>query len=327
MSPNRFISFCFFIVLFLGSIAPALANGEVMDGDAAEPDRQTVENEFREAHQQFFRLLTGEGKDIEVRHLIVPKAESTSGNGRLALEQETVSAELPIPISRDFFLRFSPEYDARFYKFSNVEILGQRPGRVTYHRAVVGVGAGYFANDNLFLTGKFDPALMSDLDGPIDHEDVQYFGQGLVVYQFSELAQIVAGVLSDDLFQGTEVYPVAALRLRSADRRWHLKLTPPVDARLGYMVNSKDQVYLRFWQTGDEFRTFFEDVPAEFDVRIEDRRVGVGLLHWIDQHLNFSVEVGAAIASQFDFQVNLPDLPDEDTDPTVYSFFSIGYAL
>lgn len=283
--------------------------------------------DFRAAHQDFMRLLTGEGKDVEMRYLFQPKSEAQTEEGRFSLHDLLFSAELPVPVTRDFFFRVAPEYETRFYRFNHVDILGADPGDLTLHKITLGAGFGEFFSDDWLLTGKFTPGVLSDLNQPLNHKQMEYFGQLILAHQYNENTQLLTGAVSDRLFEGTNVYPVLALRFQSTDRRWHVKLTPPIDARLGYEADLQNQLYLKFWQTGDRYRMFFKEADASFNLRIEERRIGAGLLHRFDEHFNFSFEFGTTLLSRFEFEVDDPELSDEDADPAVYSYLSLGYSL
>ena len=284
-------------------------------------------DDFRSSHSPFLRLATGEGKDIELRYLFEPDTDSKrDSESELVLHELRLAAELPIPLSRDLFLRLAPVYSARYYDFEGIEILGVEVESEVLYDVQLGLGFGKFISDDLLFTAMFRPGLITDFDESLNKDQLKYFGETVFVYELNPNLELLAGIVTNERFDHVKVYPVAGLRYQSSDQRLHLKLTPPIEARLGYYILEYLQPYISFKLTGNEYRVQSASGQS-FDVQVQDQRLGAGVLYWFSENTNASLELGANLESKFEFEIAGSDLGDKNSDTSAYGFISLGYTL
>ncbi len=308
--------------------APVLPKQKLTELSATELSTFSTTETFREAHGTFLHLATGEGKDIEVRFLNEPDHDlKNDGGANVALNEFLLTAELPIILSRDFFLRVAPKFSARVYDLHAVTLLNEELQSETLYKNQLGLGAGYFVNDSLFLTGMVTPGILSSLDARLTSEDMSLYGEAFAIYSIAENFQVIGGVVTDELFEKINVYPVLAARYLSTDEKWHIKLTPPVAVRVGYNVEKDFQLYTGFFLTGDKYHIHLNQVGQDFNIQVQDKRLGFGALYFFTHNWNVSAEIGASLTNVFKFKVDGSEVPGDNTDTCAYAFISLGYAL
>ena len=283
---------------------------------------------FRVAHGDFLRLATGEGKDIEFRYLFEPDHDlKEQPDTNLALDEFLLSADVPIVISRDFFLRTSTFYSARIYDFHSLTLFNSNVSEITLHKAQLGLGFGYFFNDNLLLTGMAKPGILSNFSSQLYSDVIKIYGESFVVYRPHRGVEVIGGIVSNELFEHLRVYPVVALRLSSPDNLLHLSVTPPVSVRLDLSCTESLNLYSGFFLSGDRYRIKLRDINQQFDVQIQDKRLGGGVLYYLTPHWNVSAESGVTLTNKFDLKIGDTDFANDRTRSSLYAFWSLGYAL
>jgi Domain of unknown function (DUF6268) len=300
------------LVLFLPRDAPA----------------QSTQERFISAHRDFLRLATGEGRDFELRYLFEPEHDFRDfTDANLSLNELHFEGEAPIIITPNFFLRVMTHFSIHSYNFHNLTIAGEQLNSESLYKSQLGLGFGYFLNDDWLLTSMIKPGVFSNFSVPLETSQMDIYGEAFVIYRNMENLQFITGIVTDQAFDDVRVYPVAAMRWRTEDHRVHFKFTPPVATRLSYEIRPGLVGYASFVLSGDKYRVHLDETETNFDLRIQDKRLGAGVTYYLDPHWNLSFEIGSSISSRFKFNLDQTDLPDDRTHSTIYSYVSLGYAL
>ncbi len=286
---------------------------------------------FSGDHRDFFRLLRPNGTDAEFGYLYQPSNEEGDGSAEFDLNNFFAKLELPFPVSSDFYLRGGFEYSFQRYEFDLPEEANLQEDSKDVHKIVINAGVGYFVSNDLLLTVLASPGIYSDLDETIDEDDLQLNGNGMLVYRLNPVTQLLAGVSYGEDFDDTPVLPIVGIRMLSEEGRVHINLTFPLEARLGYNITPKTELYGGYWISGNEYNVRFGEREGggekEFSFHQQDRRVGGGAVIWFTDALNIRIEGGASVGSELEFKVAGPDIFDGDLDPTGYVTLSLGMAL
>jgi hypothetical protein len=318
----RACSFFLIMAIFFASLATASLYAE----ESQRYDGTT--NEFITAHRDFIRLATGEWKDIEVRYLFEDDHNfKNSGGANLAMSEALVAGEVPIVLTRDTFLRASVYYANRIYDFHNLLIRTDNVNTESLHKIQIGGGFGTFVTDDVLITGVVKPGIYSNLRHGFNSEYLNVYGELFVIYRFSPHAQIIGGAVTNELFENIQVYPVLAARFLSPSGRYRLNITPPVSLRAAARVNECLEMYTGFWLTGDRYRVNLKQLDEEFNVQIQDRRLGVGSIYFLSDHTNVSIESGITLTNRFELKIGDSAFSEDTTEPSFYGFLSFGYVF
>jgi len=323
-TPCGLLSTLIFSLAFLAVTNLSLSNIVFAERPDETSEWAETVHKFQDSNSDFFRLATGEGKDIELRYTMASSRafKDSDVGAKVDTQQLLFSAEIPIPQSTDFFWRIVPTYDVGFYNFKNVDVDSTPLESQQLHRIELGQGIGYFINPDLLATVLVRPELVSNLSG-VDSDHFQLYSELIFVYRYLPNIQLIAGVISSELFDEVAIFPVAGLRVIALNGRLHLKLTPPVELRVGYSLANDWQLYAGFWLSGDEYRVEFGQ--QEFQIQTQDRQVGIGIAYWLDEHISLRLESGAYLNSTFQFELVETSLPSDDLDPAFYSMLSLAY--
>ena len=312
----------YFLLLFQFFIfSPFLHAESVIEEGSSEE----IIEEFRNQNQEFFRLATGEGKDLEITYKGSIKRDFSGPSDASLFEDKFLfSAEIPIPLSKDFFWRVAPIYEVSFIDFQNLRIDDKIYDSEQLHRLELGLGFGQFLNDNLLFSVMLQPGLHSNFSS-IDSQHFQLYSQGYLVYRINENLELIGGAASTELFDEVALFPIIGVRGLVLNQKLHIKFTPPIELRVGYPIADGVQLYAGIWLTGDEYRV--ERLGRTFKIQTQDLRTGVGVLRWINDHLNLQFEAGWNLESTFDFELVKTNSRSDRLDESPYFRLTIGYAL
>lgn len=274
---------------------------------------------FHAAHSDFFNLLSPRDSDVEAAYLYQPGTEEDGGPGEFDLNLLSFAAEFIRPDGRDSYLRWGAEYEARLYDFDGAGVDSE-----TFHKAVLRFGGGHFVSDRLLFTGVLRPALLSDLGGSFDEDDVQLLGDGMMAYRFNPGTQFVLGVSYGETFDDTPLLPFAGVRLLSEDGRFHIKVTVPVEAEVVYRLEPRLMFYGGYWISGDEYH--IDNNGESFDVQVHDRRLGAGVQYWLTGSFSMRAEAGMIPGSELEFK-RADSAFRGDLDSGPYLTFGLGLSL
>ncbi len=294
----------------------------------ADARAQTGSNEFKSAHGDFFHLLLQDQPEVSVGYHYQPQTDSDDGPGSFDLNQIFVRSDVPVPLSRDTFLRFGIDYDSRFYDFEEVRGIATSTSEESLHRVEFKVGYGqFFICDDLLLTGVARPGFFSDFEGSLDTDDFRLYGDGLAAYRLNPGAQLVAGVRVDETFDDTPVLPFGGVRLQSEDGTTLISLTVPLELTVGYKIDPKTRVYAGYWISGEDYEVEAGPESKEFEIQVHERRLGLGVAYWFTDQLRLDLEGGAEVGSELDFKTDQAGQFGGDLEPAGYFRVAVGIGL
>jgi len=283
---------------------------------------------FTGKHQRFFRLYDPSLSDIAFSYAFEPAIEADAGPGEADLHRFGARFELPYPTSEDSYFRYGAEYALRSYDLEPVPGARTNDSSLNLHTVQLSFGAGYFIADNLLITGVARPAIFSDFEDDVDEDDFQLHGEGLLVYQINPGTQILGGGRYSEEFDDTPLLPFGGIRLLSESGKLHISLTVPLEGRIGYNLSPETELFAGVWASGDKFSVAMGEEPVNFNVQIQERRLGGGFTHWLSEHFAVTVEAGATLESTLEFKVDNPgQFQDEDVSPAGYVSVELGASL
>lgn len=304
-------------VLIVGSVLLFFATQVIADDEGSS---------FPEAHRDFFQLLGPSTTELTVRYLFQPETQDEDGPSEFDLHQFQGTLDFPVPVSSDSYYRFGGEYQLGRYDFTNAGVGNSRLDEEDLHKIELSFGMGTFLNEEMLITGSLTPGIYSDMNGGLDEDDFKFQGMGMLVYRMNPTAQLLAGIKWSEDFDDYPLFPILGMRLLSENGLVHLNLTLPLEARLGYNFSTNAQAYTGFWISGDEYQVSF-DQDDEFHLQNQERRFGVGVLVWLNDRIQVSIEGGALMGGVFEFKKENPGQFEDEVDPTGYLAGSLGLAF
>jgi hypothetical protein len=288
---------------------------------------ENIGRDFISTNGSFFRLLNSEQSDFVASYLYQPSNDQKNGPGEFDLQKFSGKLEIPVPISRDFYYRVGGEYGASIYDFKQIPDVGISVGSETLHKTVLHIGAGNFFTRDLLLTAVVSPSLYSDFSGSIKQRDFQLNGEAMLVYRLNPTAQLLGGMVIGENFDSMRYLPVAGIRLLSENGKIHIRITAPLEARVGYNLTPSTELYGGFWISGEKYHVRFGEDIKSFNVQVHNRRAGIGTILWFNNHVNLQLEGGLTVGSELEFKVDNAGQFDGDLKKSAYLSAQIGIAL
>lgn len=286
----------------------------------AEADTATS---FVAEHKSFFQLLSPDETDFRMGYTYQPTTKEDGGPGEFSLHQFFGDLEIARPLNEDFYLRLGANYEARLYNFDSQPGARINLSSETLHKIVARVGAGLFLTDDLLLTGVALPGIWSDFDGSIKEDDTDLQGDSALIYRINPGTELLVGLAYNEVYDDVPLLPYGGIRLLSSSGRLSARVTFPLEAEVGYKLDLRSKVYGGYWIRGDEYRVADED--EDFDLHLQDRRLGAGFMYWFSERLNFRIEGGATHGSEMTIKVrDAGQFEDGDLDTTGYLTAALG---
>ena len=133
------------------------------------------------------------------------------------------------------------------------------------------------------------------------------------------------GAAYDETFDDTPLYPLFGVRMLSNDGKFHLVLTLPTELRLGFRPTPETEYYVGGWILGNEYR--FNSDFGDFNMQTRENRIGAGVVQWMGEHVNLTLEAGALLKSTLEFKYAATPEFAGDLSPGAYLAASLGFAF
>ncbi len=258
--------------------------------------------DFSKVHGDFFKLFLSDNSDAKLKYILEKGQKDKNTSAEYDLDYFSFNGELPVPQSRDSFFRFGFDYGLRMYDFQGTgNFLGGLDSQ-DLHRIKFSPGYGTFINDNLLLTGNFDLGLFTNFQKSPDFDQLKYYANVKLVWRLNPGSLLYLGIERSDNFDDLTVYPLLGIKLLTEKGEFKISLDLPKELKLDYNITSKSQLYFLVSILGEKYRIAAGDPEREFNVFIQDKRVGLGANHWFTNHIAFNFEVGLTVASDFEFE-------------------------
>jgi hypothetical protein len=287
--------------------------------------RAVAQENFASKHGSFFHLYSADRAEGAFTYRFVSDQEEDGGSGKYDLHVFGAKAELPRPMDDDFYLRLGGEFNARKYEFASDGGRFREDNSRTLYKTVLRGGAGWFLGEDVLLTGVAEGGGYSDYEDSPDEDDLQLHGEGFLIFRVNPGAQIVFGVKESNDLEDYSVFPLFGVRLLSEDGRFHLSVTAPLEARVGYSISPEFQLYAGGWISGDEYRIALREGSSE--VFQQDRLIGLGMNYWLGSHVNLRVEGGASVESKLEYKADFAREFSGGLDYAPYVGGALSFAL
>jgi hypothetical protein len=149
----------------------------------------------------------------------------------------------------------------------------------------------------------FKPGVYSDFDGTLSHADWQWFGHALLTYEVSETLYLKGGVEVSEVFDDFGAYPLLGLSVLFHSK-WRTDLLLPRRAELSFLPSTATTISAGLSLDGQEYRarTSVAFGENEFDVRVQELVLYLGLAHRLNDHLSLYGKIGALLAGDNEFE-------------------------
>ncbi len=286
-----------------------------------------ADNRLVAEHKSFLRLLYPNGSNGRLGYQQQQSTDEVGGPGNFKLKQFFLNTDLPMPINRNTFFRLGLDYNMRIYDFEELAGISTSSSKKTLHKCVVKLGLGRFLSDDFLAIGSLDLGMYSDLENVIDTDDYQLNGEVLGIYRINPGAELVGGVRWSEDFETLSMIPIMGLRLLSTSGRLHVSATLPIELSLTYGITPATDVYIGAWLKGERYRIRMGEDKQEFDLQLQERRIGAGVTHWIGKHVSLGLEGGLMLESQFEFKLKNAGQFGDDVDSSLYGQVFLAFAI
>lgn len=288
---------------------------------------QTDAERFSNQHRSFFHLYQPRGNDISFGYLLEPDSEEEGGPGAYEFQQFDFKATFISPLSLTEYASLSLAYGQRRYNFDIIDAASTRAGSEILHRSVVSLGIGSFLGEQTLFKATLDFGNYSDLDGGLETDDFRINAGAELIYRLNPGAQLIGGVLASEDFEDQEIIPLLGLRLISDDGALHISLTAPKEIQVIYRLDNTTELYAGGWLMGERYRVSLGPDNKKFDIRYQDRRLGLGLVQWLGSNTNIEIEGGYSLSSELEFHTPNPGQFSGDLDYAPYLRAQLGFAF
>lgn len=259
-------------------------------------------DDFSKSHGDFFKLLLNDNSDVRLSYTLEKGQKDKDTSAKYDLDYFNLSGELPSALSRDSFTRFGFDYGLRMYQFEGTNNFLGGLDSEELHRIKFSPGYGTFINDNLLLTGIADIGLFSNFKKTPDFDQLKYYANAKLAWRLNPGSLVYLGVEKSDNFDGVTLFPLLGIKLLTEGGEFKINLDLPKQLKLDYNITSKSQLYFLVCVLGEKYRITAGDPEKEFNVFIQDKRVGLGANHWFTNHVGLNFEAGLSIASDLEFE-------------------------
>lgn len=282
---------------------------------------------FINQHSPFFRLFLADKSDFRAGYTHGFQRDEVDGPGSYTLNRFFFRGEVPIAGGKNFFWRLGGDYGYSDYELDEVRSASTNDSSLSVHRVVGRFGAGFFLSDELLVTGVVRPGLYSDFEDGADFDEGQVYGDFQVVYEINPGTQLVLGGSCDKNIDDQDCYPLGGIRILGSDGKLHISATLPVEARVGYGISPRSELFILGNASGEEYDVSVGSKEKRFSLYAQEIRLGGGFNFWFNSKLSFELEAGMFFESPFEFKTHSPGQFTGDVDESGYITGSFGLAL
>lgn len=278
-------------------------------------------------HGDFRYLLEPNRSYSTLSYMHEPKMEEDGGPGEYSLNKFEADISKAFELTEDADLLFGGTYGARVYSFEEVPEAITSTGGETLHEVSFLVGIEYFLSDSIYMQGYARDGLYTDFNGDLDLDDFNLEGQGLIAFRINPGTALILGAEYSHRFVDFDFFPIVGLRILSSSGGMHINLTLPTEAEVTFNLSSDFSIYAGAWIDGDRYNVRFGSATDDFDVNIQENRIGGGMYYWLGQHVRLGVEGGALIGSKFEFEPTNAGQFKDDLETGPYISASLGLSF
>lgn len=277
--------------------SPAPQAAETAESASSRADADGAIARFREAHGDFFETAVPFAP-IRVEARWVPDASVKGEPGEFDIEELTLDATVPLPISRDRFLVLGALAGTRNMPFRQTTQLADE----RLHRYGLRLGYGAFLDDDLVVQAYWQPSIYSDLDGALSSKDLRLdYGTGLAVWRAAEGLFWKVGLAGTDAVD-TGVIPVGGVTWHFAEG-WRLDALLPRNLGVSYTPAPEWILSAGLHLESDEYHIRGPRAlgKPEQDVHVQELTLELGVEHRFNPNLSLWARAGTTIAGNYDW--------------------------
>lgn len=262
--------------------------------------------------------------NLKVGFRFQAQTEVSGESGDLEYQEYSLNTLYPIPVDRDVALLVGGNYEVRAYDFDGTFAGATQDDR--YHRIDLQMGATWFIDDELAVTGLFSPGVYSDLDGTLNHDDWYFFGSVLGTFKASDEMFYKIGVATDETFDDVPVYPLLGLSyLMSKD--WRIDVLLPRSATVSWEAASTTTVSTGIELEGAAYniRSTPGTGKTQFENRVQEIRLFMGVDHQFTDQFSVFGRFGTLLGGDYDIRAGGPRITDGTIEPAL--FFDLGVGI
>ncbi len=229
-----------------------------------------------EANKRVWSLMPEKGGIAHISYAYNHKSDlkDSATNGRVGIQAVDVAAQVPIPITENFFIAPGAQYYLHHFMFDNITDYVDSSS-INAHIITINLDAILTLNENWLLDVNFAPTISSDLKSMGRH-DFQFPGRVLAVWAFNDIASMLFGVQLSKEFWTYLPTPILGFIVRPKNSFFKLEAILPAYVRMDFRVASFIELF-----TMAEFEGFVWNVHADSKVpdhfmKMYDTHVGAG---------------------------------------------------
>lgn len=275
--------------------ATAITRGAPQDRD------YSISGLFEQEHGEFVQNMQPYRENIRVNFMYQPDTELDNEAGDYDWGELGADIEYSFPIDPDFQLIVGGHADTRRYEFSS-NFLGAS-GDENLSTFDLLLGAGGFVSDDLYIEGRFRPTIQSDLDGTLNSNDWDFFGNATATWQYSDDLFLKGGIEVDDTFDDLDAYPLLGMSWLFASE-WRFDAMLPRYMEVSYNPSASWIIDAGLELNGAEYRV---RTPAalgkqEFDWVTQEFMLYLGTTLRLNDNLSAFGQIGVDFAGDQDFR-------------------------
>ncbi len=194
----------------LGLAPSATANPEASPAMSAAPQGQdySVAAMFHQRHGEFMQSMRPFRPSLNFEYESRNNNDIKGETGHYDLTRFRADGVLELEVDPDTQILLGGRYEQRDYRLQN----GMQGGsKDKVFEIGANIGARHFFTDDLEITAMFRPGVYSDVDGPLHHEDWNWYGDVIGTFRASDSVYAKLGVEASGVFEDVPVYPVAGV--------------------------------------------------------------------------------------------------------------------
>ena len=267
-------------------------------------------------------------RPVRASFLYQGQTEVTGERGDLQWPQYGVNSLIPIPVDQDVTLLVGGDFEVRNYDFSTTFTGATQDDR--YYKIDLQMGATWFVQEDLSVTGLFSPGVYSDLDGTLNHDDWYLEASALATYKSSDDLFFKVGIAADETFDDLGVYPLLGLAYLLTED-WRIDVLLPWGATLSWAASDQTTYSVGVELEGDAYniRSSAATGKIETENRVQEIRLFVEVDHQFTEQVSAFGRFGTLLGGDYDIRTGLPVGTDTDgqIEPALYFEFGVGWSF
>lgn len=283
----------------------------------------SVDGLFHEHHGDFVQDSNPWREDLRLSFHLEDNTSIKHESGSYDLYQLEFVGDYELVVDPDVVVTFGGTVGTRRYDFSSS--FAGADGDENLNQISIRAGAGFFVNDELYLSGELEPGIFSDLDGSLNSQDYQFFAKTLATYRFSDEIYFKGGLYVDQVFDDLPVYPVAGIAWLFHSQ-WRFDALLPRSITLSFNPSPSLILTAGFDLDGNQYNLRSRSGGTRKEVTITTQEMNVFALanYRLDEHFSIFGKIGSILFGDIEFK-GVTGRSDGTLEPS--AFFELGAGI